>query len=77
MLNDAFLEPLTPINAVLWRKGKTALIESTLFDFTNKSHEIRGEMDKKSTILDNFTCFQYRAIVKSTLVETVICRDSL
>ena len=68
---------VSPFSAVLWRKDKTALIESTLIDFTNKSHEIRGEMDKKPTILDNFTCFQNSAIVKSTLVETVICGDFL
>ena len=47
----------SPISAVPWGKDKTALIESALIEFSNKNHEIRGEMAKKSTFLDNFACF--------------------
>ena len=47
----------SPISAVPWGKGKSALIESALIEFSNKNHEIWGKMAKKSTFLDNFACF--------------------
>ena len=67
----------SPISAVPWGKDKTALIESALIEFSNKSHEIRGKMAKKSTFLDNYACFQNRTIAKSALIETALSGDSL
>ena len=67
----------SPISAVPWGKDKTALIESALIEFSNKSHEIRGKMAKKSTFLDNYACFQNRTFAKSALIQIALSGDSL
>ena len=67
----------SPISAVPFGKDKIALIESELIEFSNKNHEIKGEMAKESTFLENYACFQNRTIAKSALIETVLSGDSL